>query len=327
MSTMTHPSSPPLDISAVRIRRILCPVDFSRFSENALRHAAALAKWYGAELQALHVTSIPSGVAAFPPFGASVPLEPPDPESVLEELRAFVRPIEDSFVSVKETLAEGGVVAAILEAAARLPADLIVMGTHGRSGFERLLLGSATERVLRQAPCPVLTVPAGDTQPAGALLFGTIVCPVDFSSTSRTALRTAASLAAVSLSHLTVLYALERLPEGAEHAFVPRPAARERELLEKRAREDLHAFVVQAGEIVPCPEEVVATGRAHRAILSAAKERDAGLVVMGVQGRSAFDLALLGSTTNQVVREASCPVLTLRKAESGPGGDAPTRPE
>ena len=101
-------------------------------------------------------------------------------------------------------------------------ADLIVMGTHGRSGFERWVLGSVTEKVLRKAPCPVLTVPppAGELHPDGSVLFRRIVCPVDFSGASLAALAYAVKLAEESRAEITVLHVLEWLVEDEPSARI-----------------------------------------------------------------------------------------------------------
>ena len=126
----------------ISIKRILCPVDSSDFSARALRYGAELASWYRAELAVLSVR---------PSFLPSTPLErwpDSDPETVRrrdDSLRAFVHEaVGESAARV--TIAEGDVVEQIVSAARDLPADMIVMGTHGLRGFERLLLGSVTDR-------------------------------------------------------------------------------------------------------------------------------------------------------------------------------------
>ena len=94
-------------------------------------------------------------------------------------------------------IGEGNTAAEVVARASAMPSDLIVMGTHGRAGFERVVLGSVTEKVLRRAPCPVLTVPrnVADAVPAPPVLFTRIVCAVDFSDCSIHALNYAMSLA------------------------------------------------------------------------------------------------------------------------------------
>ena len=112
---------------------------------------------------------------------------------------------------------EGQAAAEIADMAISMNADLLVIGTHGRSGFERLLLGSVTEKVLRKARCPVLTVPRRlpDAVPAGAVLYKRILCPVDFSASSLHALKYATSLAQESDGQLTVLHVVSHEFENA----------------------------------------------------------------------------------------------------------------
>jgi nucleotide-binding universal stress UspA family protein len=132
---------------------ILHPTDFSSYSDHAFELACALARDYGARLVVLHVV-------APPPVVFTEGEVPPDPEFVrkdaekhLEQLRA-----PDPEQRFERRLAEGQPVEEILKAIEDLDADLVVLGTHGRTGLKRLLMGSVAEQVLRKAPCPVLTV-------------------------------------------------------------------------------------------------------------------------------------------------------------------------
>jgi nucleotide-binding universal stress UspA family protein len=135
------------------IRQILHPTDFSGPSDYAFRLACALARDYGAALIVLHVHHEPVAVFA---EGGFVPPRPEDDavlRSQLEEIRC-----DDPTVVVSHRLVEGNPPEEILRSADELGADLIVMGTHGRRGLQRLLMGSVAEEVVRKATCPVLTV-------------------------------------------------------------------------------------------------------------------------------------------------------------------------
>jgi nucleotide-binding universal stress UspA family protein len=135
------------------IKHILHPTDFSESSELAFRLACSLARDYGARLQVLHVVVPPTVVYA----GGVVP---PNPQASLdacrEKLGRLVPP--DPKVRVEHLLVEGDVIDEILQSASGLKADVIVMGTHGRTGLGRVLMGSVAERVVRKALCPVVTV-------------------------------------------------------------------------------------------------------------------------------------------------------------------------
>ena len=227
-----------------------------------------------------------------------------------DELEQFVKGAGD--VPVTATVAEGNVVAAIVRRAAALDADLVVMGTHGRSGFERLMLGSVTERVLVKTALPVLTVPARapDTVPS-AVLFSRILCAVDFSAASMKALGMAATLAKDAGAQLSVAHVLERFPiyepvmmggpGTPEHDRVATDVAR------TRMREAIPDAIRALGPIT----ELVAEGKPYREILRLADEQRAELIVIGAHGGHG-GLNGFGSTTNQVVRRATCPVLTLK---------------
>lgn len=147
------------------IKTILHPTDFSPASENAFRLAVSLARDYGAKLVLLHVTEPP--VIA---YGEGV--VPPNPVEYTQALRQQLDELQphDPQLVVEREMVEGNDVTEILRASEEHNADLIVMGTHGRTGLTRLLLGSVAEQVLRRAPCMVLTVKAAvhAQQPAGA---------------------------------------------------------------------------------------------------------------------------------------------------------------
>ena len=306
-------SSPHLPQSnSISVRRILCPVDSSEFSQHALRYASALAGWYEADLTVLSVQSrmIPSTSWTVP--APEFPLG--NPVLGQQALRAFVAeevgPIAAQIVS-----REGLVVTEILRLAADLPADLIVMGTHGLGGFERLLLGSVTENVLRKAPCPVLTVPRRANPPARPVVtFKRILCAIDFSRSSERGLDYALSLAQAAGGQIVLVHVLEWLPEELWRStrFNPGPS------LEQETRMRLEALVPTDARNWCEREFVVAHGKPHREVLREAEARNADLIVLGVQRRGPIDLMLFGSTAEHVVREASCPVLTVAVARTAP---------
>jgi nucleotide-binding universal stress UspA family protein len=144
----------------IQLRRILVPVDFSAPSQNALTYAAALADKFAAELILLHV--VQDLAVFFPDAVAPTPVVLPPGEAmaaaVREGLDRFRRESHLGERPAREEVREGTPHAEIVAFAAEAKVDLIVMGTHGRSGLAHMFLGSVTERVLRRAPCPVLAV-------------------------------------------------------------------------------------------------------------------------------------------------------------------------
>lgn len=307
----------------IEMRRILCPVDFSSFSRRALDHAVAIARWYRSTVTVLHV-STPVAVATVAPApGVFEPLALAglDREQVLRDMKGLIEDESAPGVPIDSLVREGNAAAEILEQAAAMQADLIVMGTHGRTGFERLLLGSVTEKVLRKARCPVLTVPRHtvDAVPAAPVVFKQILCPIDFSNCSMYALKYGVSLAQEADGHLTVVHVLT--DDRQEMEDVPDMLLADGLTVARLQREREARLIQRLNEAVPetaaayCSlDSMMRRGKPGPEILRTAAERQIDLIVMGVQGRGAADLMFFGSTTQHVIREAWCPVLTLRGA-------------
>lgn len=306
----------------IEIQKILCPVDRSECSRRALDHAIAIARWYEAPVTVLEVyesapvAAVAPGIPGFP----AVDLKMVDPEQLLAGLRRFVAAEASPDVTVEVLTRDGDTVREILDQADQMPADLLVLGTHGRSGFQRLVLGSVTEKILRRARCPVLSIPpvAAEDPVVAPVSYKRILCPVDFSNSSIQALRFATSLAKEADARLTVLHVMEYdLREAGElydefmanqHLSVADFRARQQVL----SRERLEIAVSSDVRMYCSVDTAIADGKPYREILRVAAERASDLIVMGVRGRGAIDLLLFGSTTHHVVRMAGCPVLTLR---------------
>lgn len=302
----------------VRMARILCPSDFSDFSRHALDQAVALSKWYGSTVSLLYIHRLPTPAVAAGPVvvpEAFVPVELTGAErtQIVQRMEDVASADRAAGVTVDTILVEGLTVAeAIVDQAEQLDVDLIVLGTHGRSGFRRLVLGSVAEKVLRTAARPVMIVPprAADAVPREPTSMREIICPVDFSSTAARALEYATSFAEQMKARVTVVHVVQLLPELAE--IPPPDFAGYHHLLLENARRHMTELLTPALRGT-CPiEELIVTGTAYREVLRLASERHADLIVMGVQGRGAVDIAFFGSTTQHVVRQATCPVVTLR---------------
>jgi len=308
----------------IEIRRILCPIDFSDFSRHALDHALAIAKWYDSTITLFHACSLVS-VAAYAPGTPMLPAAVPTPddlEALLASMKRFAETEAGGSVPIQFEIGEGNAAAEILDRASAIPSDLIVLGTHGRTGFERLTLGSVAEKVLRKATCPVLTVPRNvpDAVPALPVLFKRILCAIDFSDCSTHALNYAMSLAQEADAHLTVVHVIEVSPEIPAEIPLELPktvggplSLREyMAVAEQDRRARLEKAVPESVRAYCTVETVMATGKSYREILRVASEHESDLIVIGIHGRGAADLLFFGSTAQHVVRQASCPVLTLR---------------
>jgi nucleotide-binding universal stress UspA family protein len=295
----------------IEFKRILCPIDFSDASRHALDHAMAIAGWYESHLTALHV--IAPGFTFEPPIlfaeRGNLKALAVDKDQVRVRLDEWLAPATAARVPWDARVCEGRPAESVLAVAQSLPADLIVMGSHGRGGFERFILGSVTERTLRNANCPVLTVPPRAVT-AAKLPFRRILCPVDFSEPSLVALHTALSMAEEADARLVVLHVID-WPEE-ESILATSIDSNVLDDVERQAAQRLDSFITDESRVWSRPESKVSVGKAYRSILAAAGDMAADLIVIGVHGRNAVGLTLFGSTTNQVVRRASCPVLTIR---------------
>ena len=281
-----------------------------------------MARWYDSTITLLHVYAIVPVAAYAPgtPMHPPVVLTPEDRDAVLASMERFAEGQAGSDLRMQLEVREGNIAGEILARADELPADLLVLGTHGRSGFERLVLGSVAEKVLRKAACPVLSVPqhAGDAGAAPPVLFKRILCATDFSNCSTNALNHAMSLAQEADVQLTVVHVLEpalqwpedlqEMPGGPQRIEEYRAAAE----ADRRAR--LDAAVPDSVQTYCTVDNVLAAGTPYREILRIASEQQSDLIVIGIHGRGAADLMFFGSTTQHIVRQAICPVLTLRRA-------------
>ena len=291
---------------------ILCPVDLSTTSERALAYALAVARWHGARVTVLHVHQM----LILPLETAGTFAGPPMPSILTDAERArldtaltqFVAPHTVRDVAVRTVLVEDvSVPAAILSHVDTERTDLVVIGTEGRSGFQRLMLGSVAERVLRRATCPVLTVPP-HASAAPPESIREVLCPIDFSASSTAALQWAASWGARAGGRVTALHVVEMPPEAADPPLVEYTALRDR--LTRNAHQAMEQIPGGSWQLDRF-ERHVTVGRPAAEILRLAETRSADLIVMGVRGRGPVDLAFFGSTTSQVVRRAPCPVLAV----------------
>jgi nucleotide-binding universal stress UspA family protein len=267
---------------------ILCPVDFSELSGHALRQAARLAGCGGAKLIAIYANWFDA-----PPYFtdgriAELSREFRDSQAAAEQsLAAFVKStLGEQAAAVEIRVAEGLPADVILAQAAGAGAGLIVMGTHGRTGYNRWMMGSVAERVLRETPVPLLTVRGpyeGDIR--------RILCPVADTEVSREALSLAAELAGCFGATLTALHVRE------PHAAAAPPDLCARMPAEERTRCNVR--------------EVERHGDAASEIVRLAAEEPFDLLVLGAPRRTFFDGLVLGTTTLRVVRHAPCPVLTV----------------
>ena len=294
------------------IKHILCPIDFSEFSIRAYRHALSVAEHYRAKLVALHIIEL--WRYPYADYAASVG----DYDNFCRALRdggkvqlqEFMKKHTHSEIHPELVVHQGTAPDCILSFAQTQKTDLIVMGTHGRRGFDRWMLGTTTDRVMRRALCPVLAVckahesmsanmAASEGQQHAHHLTRILFC-TDFSENSERALRYAVSATTEYDAELTVLHVLE---EGASQG---------------KKEEVVTTATKQLDKLIPAEERkilkvktAVRVGEPYQQIIQLATEAQIDLVVMAVRGRGAVDLAVFGSTTYRVMQLGPCPVLAV----------------
>lgn len=293
----------------IRFNNILAAYDFSENGDHVLEAASRLARDSKARLHIIYVQVIHDD--PFMPVAAG-----PHHERIAESLDARISAIQqgaDSLPVESRVVRAVSAAPAVTEAATEIDADLIVVGTHGRRGLRRLVLGSVAEEVVRTAPCPVLTVHKSDkTEVLTPGPDAEILVPVDFSTHSLSVIPMARELAAVSGARLRLLHVVE---EVIHPAFYNAGAFSIYDLqpdVEDRALEHLkEAYSRQFGPAVPVVFEVV-TGHPAVEIVETVAAHGSGMIVMATHGLGGMAHVFLGSVAERVVRTAGCPVLTAK---------------
>jgi nucleotide-binding universal stress UspA family protein len=296
----------------LRIRRILVPTDFSPCGDSAIAEGVRMARTHGAELHLLHVVTAWRFDSLFQLHDAT------DREAVQRVLhtRADLQLRErtsDLPMAAEPHVVEGrrhpG--SAIVSFAERRGMQLIVMGTHGRGGFRRHLLGNITRDVLRRATSPVLTVRANRPADDEGTGFRSILVPVDFSWCSHLALEYARELARTHGATLRLLHVVSEAACPDVYLLGSQPTMDSRLSMESEAVRRLWKLAEETGAPVRDTEVFVRFGRPAGEVVRFAREAGLDLIVMATHGLSGFLRVMLGSVTSHVVNGAPCSVLAM----------------
>lgn len=286
----------------VSLRNIIVATDFSPASELALNYALAIARRYDSHVYVVHAIR-PDLYTLTPPEASSgmVHLVRQAAEQEMAHLLISGRLREVPHQAVIE---EGDVWGVISDHTSKNDADLIVIGTHGRTGFERMFLGSVAERVFRLSSRPVLTVgPGVGKQPPDEVELKRIVYATDFSPASRRGLPYAVSLAQEHQARLTMLHVVENIDELSSDTISH---------LRQFFTERLQSLLPPGSDLWCYPEFLVAFGSPVERVLETAAEKQADLLVLGIRGGGAVLGHLPPAKAYRVVCQSSCPVLTVR---------------
>ena len=286
-------------MQGIDIKQIVAGIDFSEWTQPVLKRAAELAERYGAGVTAAYADQF-SPPSYFTERGIERVMEGLDAQrdAARRHLGDTVRKGIGGSVVAESRLVEKAPADGILSVAEDVSADLIVLGTHGHSGLNRLLLGSVAEKVVRRARVPVLTVRgAGDEAAACRLPFRRILCPMNYTDVAQESLNYAGDLARRFEADLTVMTCLEG-EEGSEG--------------EIEAHRQRMCDLVPEGVRTQCAlNSVVRSGEAAEEILRTAREGEHDLLVIGAQHKPLLEATIFGTTSIRVMRHAMCPVFTV----------------
>lgn len=304
------------------IQRILLATDFSAGAARAQGHAVAWAKKTGAHLDILHVLEFQPGMDTQLPVNKMY-LDQVRTQAD-QHLDAVLKEIGESGVSGKIHIGVGIPSQEIIDAARKLDADIVILGTRGVTGLEHVLVGSTAERVVRGAPCPVLSVHLSPQQADKAPVEGqqahisvhNILVAVDFSDCSLEALEYAILVAKAHEATLTVLHVLEPISFGLD--FTLRHVEDRRQM-----RTRIEAWLSKM-ESVLTSQGLKASHRLDGgwpadSILSRTRQQPCDLIIMGTHGRRGFSHLIGGSVAESVLRHALCPVLTVKSPKFAHG--------
>jgi len=280
-----------------RLKNILFATDFSEPSMKAFPFVASLAKKFGSTVFACHIITPTSMVSAAPQ--AAPYLYEAECNAATKELDNILHSSQLEGIKAKALLPSGMLGDALVEEIRQNDIDLVVTGTHGRTGLRRLLLGSAVEEICRMATCPVLTV--GPDHPAARIKFDNILVPTDLSEESMRSLPFVVRLAGEYGATVTVLHVLpEETASNPDTKKLSEPIFKNMvRMFEPRLLPLKAQFVIESGDTV-------------ETILKVARDKKADMIAMGI--RSAFlpGLHVRTSVAYRLMAASQCPVVSCR---------------
>jgi len=284
----------------ITLKNILFATDFSPAADQAAPIAIQIAQRYGAKVYGVHVNRFDDYTAAAPNAWAAMA------EAAEKETKEDAGRLNEQLQGIEHevVIGEGKTWGVMSDLIQRKEIDLVVLGTRGRTGLGKALLGSVAEQILRQSPCPVLTVgphvnPWSDEYPK----MREILYATDLAADFPTAAPYAVSLAQENQAHLLLLHVIEDRKAG---ELVNSP-----EVVDVKKRK-LRQLVTQQARLWCDPNYVVEQGPAAEKILDVAKRRHTDLIVLGARPAKGLATHLNIGTVHKVVSQAECPVLTVR---------------
>ena len=287
----------------------LVPIDFSEASKCALAHAINLATGFGGEIHMLNVAEVPTRALSSLPLDFVDVVEEERMEALNEMLDSFESDLPPVTKIVRSGIPSKSPAEIILEYSKDAKVDVIVMGTHGRKGPRRMLMGSVTEEVLRRALCPVLSVRA---QKKACLLpaIEKILVPVDFSDATEKIIAVAEDIALRTKAVITLMHVVD-IEFYPFYGLTVDPA----QLIERNmidiSMNKLNDMVLKLRDRGLKANWETDTGHAARIVTEYADRNKVDMIILGTHGRSGFDRMMLGSIAEKVLRSAHCPTMVV----------------
>ncbi len=293
------------------VKKILLPLDFSEFSEKALEFAIGISTKFDIHLTLLHVVVL---------FQDDI-----DESERLEQYEKWIKKQEANVIrqmnSSKDKVKKHGIqvdteiirgisaAESILEYIESIKFDIVLIGTHGRTGLKHLFLGSVAEKIVRLSPIPVLTV----HRSIHKFQLQKLLVPIDFSPYSQESAEIAISLAKEFNAEIDFLHVIEQEVHPSFYAAGIESIFQIDKDLKDRVIQNLRDFLAEQVHPDLPVNYIVKEGKAHKQIVDISKEKNSDIIIISTHGLTGLDYFLLGSTTEKVVRWANCPVLTVKK--------------
>ncbi|MFO7839844.1 MAG: universal stress protein [Desulfosalsimonadaceae bacterium] len=295
-----------------QIRSIFCATDFSEFARVVVAYGIAMAKRFEATLYICHVVDLPTvsayGEAVFDP----IEYQQRFMETATREIHSL---LEGSGVNYEPLVTVGSTTEEITRLTKEYTAELVITATHGRSGLKRFFLGSVTERLMRTLPCPLLILRGSEkfTNQKGSprFPFKKILVGCDFSQDAYAALNYSLSLAQEFESELHLVHVVESSGYKDLLRIQQEPGEKIRQDLYQMIRDKLNSLVPQEALSWIKLETCLLSGKPYAELIRYADINDMDMIALGIRGHGMVEELLVGSTTDRVIRQAPCPVLSI----------------
>jgi nucleotide-binding universal stress UspA family protein len=309
----------------MQLRNILYTTDFSERSNSLLSYGLAFAREFGAKLYVCHIVDIPV-TSIYAEYSESFLDLTEHRERMTEDAKKQIEQLmEGTAIDWEPLVIQGHPADEIALIPESKDIDLVVSATHGRSGLKRLVIGSVTERLMRTVPCPLLVVrrPDQESRAGGGEDIGLkkILLGCDFSPDSNLAVEYGLSLAQQFQTELHLVHVIE--PSVYKALIKQETEEKTQEDLRILLNDKLTNIVPEEARFWCKPTTMLLAGQPYKEIIKYAVVNKIDLIIVGFRGLGMVETILVGSTTARVVRQAPCPVLSVRpkfEPESSPEG-------